>query len=106
MNKEPCSHPGCFSHISHPCEVCGRIGGKYLGKQTRDQIAKIMLLDGTPEQQEEVMEYIGILKRNKEVSCSVCGNPIPVSDDLPDEIINSDIWICDKCYYEDFPNYC
>lgn len=24
---EPCSHPGCLSHISHPCEGCGRIGG-------------------------------------------------------------------------------
>lgn len=25
---EPCSHPGCASHISHPCEVCSRIGAK------------------------------------------------------------------------------
>jgi len=24
---EPCSHKGCLSHISHPCEGCGRIGG-------------------------------------------------------------------------------
>lgn len=24
---QPCSHPGCLSHISHPCEVCGRIAG-------------------------------------------------------------------------------
>ena len=24
----PCDHPGCLSHITHPCEVCGRIGGK------------------------------------------------------------------------------
>ena len=24
----PCDHLGCLSHISHPCEVCGRIGGK------------------------------------------------------------------------------
>ena len=24
---EPCRHPGCLSHITHPCEVCGRIGG-------------------------------------------------------------------------------
>jgi hypothetical protein len=26
---EPCSHPGCLSHISHPCEGCGRTGGRY-----------------------------------------------------------------------------
>jgi hypothetical protein len=24
---QPCSHPGCLSHLSHPCEGCGRIGG-------------------------------------------------------------------------------
>lgn len=21
---EPCGHPGCCSHVSHPCERCGR----------------------------------------------------------------------------------
>lgn len=25
---QPCEHKGCLSHISHPCEGCGRIGGK------------------------------------------------------------------------------
>lgn len=25
--REPCSHPGCMSHVSHPCEGCGRIVG-------------------------------------------------------------------------------
>jgi hypothetical protein len=25
---EPCGHPGCLSHRTHPCEGCGRIGGK------------------------------------------------------------------------------
>ena len=24
---EPCSHAGCLSHVTHPCEGCGRIGG-------------------------------------------------------------------------------
>lgn len=24
---EPCSHPGCLSHVSHPCEGCLRIAG-------------------------------------------------------------------------------
>ncbi len=24
---EPCDHPGCLNHLSHPCEGCGRIGG-------------------------------------------------------------------------------
>ena len=31
----PCKHPGCLSHISHPCEVCGRIGGLNIGIQPR-----------------------------------------------------------------------
>jgi len=26
---EPCSHPGCLHHVTHPCEGCGRIAGKY-----------------------------------------------------------------------------
>ncbi len=25
---EPCKHKECLNHISHPCEECGRIGGK------------------------------------------------------------------------------
>jgi hypothetical protein len=25
---EPCSHPGCLSHVSHPCEGCGRTAGQ------------------------------------------------------------------------------
>lgn len=31
---EPCEHPGCLNHITHPCEGCGRIGG-------RNQITKM-----------------------------------------------------------------
>lgn len=29
LNGVSCNHPGCLNHLSHPCEVCGRIGGKY-----------------------------------------------------------------------------
>ncbi len=28
---EPCGHPGCLNHITHPCEGCGRIGGRSNG---------------------------------------------------------------------------
>lgn len=27
--NQPCRHLGCLSHITHPCEGCGRIGGLY-----------------------------------------------------------------------------
>lgn len=26
---EPCGHPGCLNHITHPCEGCGRVGGVF-----------------------------------------------------------------------------
>jgi hypothetical protein len=25
---EPCTHPGCLKHLTHPCEGCGRVGGR------------------------------------------------------------------------------
>ena len=28
---EPCSHPGCLSHLTHPCEGCGRVDGRWEG---------------------------------------------------------------------------
>jgi hypothetical protein len=24
---KPCKHPGCQHHVTHPCEVCGRVWG-------------------------------------------------------------------------------
>ncbi len=29
---QPCSHPGCLSHVSYPCEGCGRVAGKRVTK--------------------------------------------------------------------------
>jgi hypothetical protein len=29
-NGQPCPHPGCLNHSTHPCEICGRINGKYV----------------------------------------------------------------------------
>jgi len=26
---EPCGHLGCLNHVSHPCEGCGRVAGKW-----------------------------------------------------------------------------
>lgn len=28
LRKKPCSHGGCFNHVSHPCERCGYQNGK------------------------------------------------------------------------------
>ena len=32
LPEEPCDHPGCLSHVTHPCEGCGRVAGVYPGK--------------------------------------------------------------------------
>jgi hypothetical protein len=30
---EPCSHPGCLRHLTHPCEGCGRVGGRSVSEE-------------------------------------------------------------------------
>jgi hypothetical protein len=32
---KPCGHPGCLNHVSHPCEGCGRIGGRKMERTER-----------------------------------------------------------------------
>lgn len=27
-HQKPCSHKGCYNHVSHPCESCGRQSGR------------------------------------------------------------------------------
>lgn len=34
---EPCAHSGCLSHVTHPCEGCGRIAGQYPMTDTLEQ---------------------------------------------------------------------
>lgn len=41
---EPCSHPGCASHVSHPCEGCGRLGA---GMITAPLAVPAKMLDGS-----------------------------------------------------------
>jgi hypothetical protein len=26
--RKPCEHTGCYNHITHPCEGCGRVRGQ------------------------------------------------------------------------------
>lgn len=28
QDGQPCGHPGCLHHVSHPCEGCGRVAGR------------------------------------------------------------------------------
>ena len=53
----PCSHPACWAHITHPCEVCGRIqcvGDVYEspfvdGMDKKDYPEKIFILRVDPD---------------------------------------------------------
>lgn len=29
LQEKKCTHPGCANHVTHPCEVCGRIAGRF-----------------------------------------------------------------------------
>jgi hypothetical protein len=37
---KPCGHPGCLNHVSHPCEGCGRIGGRKMERTERADEAR------------------------------------------------------------------
>lgn len=56
---EPCKHKGCLSHISHPCEECGRIGGKIVNNQVVFECRKceflIYIEEITKEKLQEIM---------------------------------------------------
>lgn len=35
---EPCGHPGCLNHVTHPCEGCGRVAGRRPQEDPRNEI--------------------------------------------------------------------
>jgi hypothetical protein len=60
---QPCSHPGCLNHISHPCEICGRINGRY---------EKVKLeITATDSTIKSLMEYLLIFQKNDLLSVKV-----------------------------------
>lgn len=44
----PCSHPGCYSHVTHPCEGCGRLQGRCPnpGHQVPTNYRAMQVVDG------------------------------------------------------------
>jgi hypothetical protein len=69
---EPCSHKGCLSHLSHPCEGCGRIGGRSVVKKSPVYIPSkavievlrkaALLLESSPLQIEESIRTAADIK--------------------------------------------
>lgn len=49
---EPCDHPGCLSHVTHPCEGCGRTAGRF----PRSLSLKDAILRATTEMVNELAE--------------------------------------------------
>ena len=65
---EPCTHPGCLSHDSHPCEGCGRIAGMSgLGEPPKgDRMGKKESNSGPPVKKVTKKRLIEIFKIWKE----------------------------------------
>ena len=60
---EPCHHPGCKSHVSHPCEGCGRVmaqGEWKMGTLRRigDEEKRIETLKNLPANTKQFLEWI------------------------------------------------
>jgi hypothetical protein len=61
QDGEPCGHPGCFSHVSHVCEGCGRIAagtGSVLVRSPEN-----MLADKLEQMSKELRDGTARLKR-------------------------------------------
>lgn len=54
-NGQPCKHRGCLSHISHPCEGCGRISGKGIVCMSDDSIEEITII---PSEENKMVKII------------------------------------------------
>ena len=52
---QPCKHKGCLSHISHPCESCGRIGGKGIVCISDDSMEEITII---PSEENKMVKII------------------------------------------------
>lgn len=66
MNKykdgEPCDHKGCLSHVTHPCEGCGRVAGMAVaeagGKVTPEEVCYIMQMEAWMKEMDALEKQI------------------------------------------------
>jgi len=69
---EPCGHRGCLQHFSHPCEVCGRIGGRAVKEPDPVQKAAADLRKIIKR---PFAEHKKPKKNSKQASCPECRAP-------------------------------
>jgi hypothetical protein len=81
----PCSHPGCLHHLSHPCEGCGRVGGRsqHLGERA-------------VEPTQEDMSHVGNVDPRR---CA--RKPIPGPADIPCGLPYGHTGSCKPDYHHD-----
>lgn len=73
---EPCAHPGCLNHVSHPCEGCGRIAGQY---PTGGPPPHLQLMLARFSQGCEVCQAMHWrANSNGDMQCGNCGNVFDV----------------------------
>jgi hypothetical protein len=46
QDGEECGHPGCLSHVTHPCEKCVRVSGKRLKPDKNARHKEILWYNG------------------------------------------------------------
>lgn len=56
LDGEPCNHPGCLSHVSHPCEGCGRVAGRRLTSDELESLYDIQREDLAERQRKDKQE--------------------------------------------------
>lgn len=73
---ESCSHPGCLNHITHPCEWCGRIGGKIITddiKKLEKALAPYLAKAIDDMTGEEVEEMVTLQYKLQELKAEIVG---------------------------------
>lgn len=90
---EPCKHPGCLNHLSHPCEGCGRIGGR--------NVTEIIATVTAERDSQKAQKDAAYLERNKLVALLASLFPSGIARTVIEGW--SEDW--HGCVYIDFPGF-
>jgi hypothetical protein len=76
---EPCHHPGCKSHVSHPCEGCGRVMAQGEWKMgalrcVDDEMKRAETLKNLPANTQQLLEWIYLsISRQRKILARIEG---------------------------------